>query len=109
MSDTKLKEERGPTLLSNTAKTITPAIKIDDAAERKLTEDEFFEKIFMNEFSRFPEAIQEALIRKQVEDMQHADAKEEIEALLRSGTLDRKERMRLKLKKKVIEKKKEGQ
>jgi hypothetical protein len=92
MSDTKLKEEK---------KSI---IKIDDAAERKLTEDEFFEKIFMAEWSKFPEAIQEALIRKQVEDMQNKDAKEEIEALLRSGTLDRKEKMRLKLKKKIIDK-----
>jgi hypothetical protein len=96
MSEAKLKEER--------KEGKTSIIKIDDGAERKLSEDEFFEKIFMAEWSKFPEAIQEALIRKQVEDMQHKDAKDEIEALLKSGTLDRKEKMRLKLKKKVLDK-----
>jgi len=91
MSDTKLKE----------SKTI---LKIDDNVEKKISEEEFFEKIFMSEFSRFPQAIQDALVMKQVSDMEHKNAKEEIETLLKSGTLDRKERMRLKLKKKIMDK-----
>lgn len=91
MSDTKLKE----------SKTI---IKVDDNVEKKISEEEFFEKIFMSEFSKFPQAIQDALVMKQVSDMEHKNAKEEIETLLKSGTLDRKEKMRLKLKKKLMDK-----
>ena len=90
MADTKLKE----------SKTI---LKIDDNVERKLSEEEFFEKIFMSEFSKFPQAIQDALVMKQVSDMEHKNAKEEIESLLKTTT-DRKEKMRLKLKKKIIDK-----
>jgi hypothetical protein len=91
MSDVKLKE----------SKTV---LKIDDNVERKLSEEEFFEKIFMSEFSKFPQAIQDALVMKQVSDMEQKSAKEEIESLLKSGTLDRKEKMRLKLKKKIMDK-----
>lgn len=90
MADTKLKE----------SKTI---LKIDDNVERKLSEEEFFEKIFMSEFSKFPQAIQDALVMKQVSDMEHKNAKDEIESLLKTTT-DRKEKMRLKLKKKIIDK-----
>jgi len=36
--------------------------------------------------------------------MEQKSAKEEIETLLKSGTLDRKEKMRLKLKKKLMDK-----
>ena len=90
MADTKLKE----------SKTI---LKVDDNVERKLSEEEFFEKIFMSEFSKFPQAIQDALVKKQVSDMEHKNAKDEIESLLKTTT-DRKEKMRLKLKKKIIDK-----
>ena len=90
MADTKLKE----------SKTI---LKVDDNVERKLSEEEFFEKIFMSEFSKFPQAIQDALVMKQVSDMEHKNAKDEIESLLKTTT-DRKEKMRLKLKKKIIDK-----
>ena len=92
MSDVKLKESKVKTV-----------IKIDDHVEKKISEEEFFEKIFMSEFSKFPQAIQDALVMKQVSDMEQKSAKEEIETLLKSTT-DRKEKMRLKLKKKLIDK-----
>jgi len=98
MSDTKLKESK------TGAKQLPHVLKIDDHVEKKISEEEFFEKIFMSEFSRFPQAIQDALVMKQVSDMEHKNAKEEIETLLKSGTLDRKEKMRLKLKKKLMDK-----
>jgi len=91
MSDTKLKDEK---------KTV---IKIDDNVEKKISEEEFFERVFMQEFSKFPQAIQDALVMKQVSDMEHKNAKEEIEMLLKTTT-DRKEKMRLKLKKKLMDK-----
>jgi hypothetical protein len=83
--------------------TTTTKIIIDDHKEEKETEEKFYER-FMREFNRLPQGIQDAIIEKEIEEIMFKTDKEEIDELIKKAT-NRAEKARLKLKKKVLEKK----